>query len=59
MAKRKCVGFKKPAGLGGTTIKKCDRPPGKNPYWCDPCNNKRIAHINKQFNEVLVKRFAG
>ena len=43
----KCYGFKNPG--------KCDRPPGKNPYWCDECNEARIEHITAQMRGIVAE----
>lgn len=55
-SKRKCHGFGEIGRWGTPMYKKCDRPPGKNPYWCDDCNKRRIEHISKRFGEIVGER---
>ena len=49
---KKCIGF-------GDNQNKCNNNAGKDlrgPLWCKECNDKRIAHIDKQL-KILHKNF--
>jgi len=45
IAGNKCRGF-------GEYEHKCTNETNRNPYWCDRCDELRLDHISKRFDEI-------
>ena len=55
---RKCAGtlLKQGVGFNPSTYAFCDNPPGpRNPNWCGECDEKRIARISKELDDLVAQ----